>query len=75
METWGYKLVEKPNEDLYEVAHSLRRKFYDETPEVREEIEFLKIALERQRCYLDEIVYREICDMQEIIEEMKKLIG
>lgn len=74
METWGYKLVEKPNEDLYNVAHSLRRKFYDETPEVREEVELLKIALERQESYLDEIVYREICDMQEIIEEMKKII-
>jgi aminopeptidase YwaD len=72
--TWGFNLVEKPNEDLYEVAQSLKDKFYDENPDVSEEIKSLEIALKRQTRYLDEIITREIGDVREITAEMKHIL-
>lgn len=71
--TWGYNLVKKPNEDLYDVAHSLKSKFHEDFPDVSEEIKLLKKAFKRQRGYLDEIVSQEIYDIKEIIQEIKNI--
>lgn len=74
-DTWGYHLVEKPNEDLFGVAHSLRGKFYDNNPNVELEIDILNQALSRQKHYLKEIVLREVEDIKLIINKMKKIIS
>jgi len=72
--TWGFNLVEKPNEDLYEVAQSLKNKFDDKNPDLSQEISLLETALKRQTMYLDEIITREIGDVREITDEMKDVL-
>lgn len=72
-DTWGYNLVEKPNEDLYEVAQSLRNKFNEKNPDVDAEMMVLRKALKRQAMYLKEIVFKEKTDIEKIIVKMKKI--
>ena len=74
-DTWGYNLVEKPNEDLYEVAQSLRSKFNEKNPDVDVEIEALRKALRRQAMYLKGIFSREKSDIGKIIVKMKRIMS
>ncbi|OPJ59716.1 M28 family peptidase [Clostridium oryzae] len=73
-DTWGYRMISKPNEDLYEVAQSLKAKFNKQNPNVEQEIKVLQEALNRQSLYLKEAVNREIADIYKIIEKMKRII-
>lgn len=73
-DTFGYGLVEKENEDLYETAISLREKSNEKNPDLRKEISALQMALKRQTIYLHEIYNKELYSINELVEEMKRML-
>lgn len=73
-DTFGYGLVEKENEDLYETAISLREKSNEKNPDLRKEISALQMALKKQTIYLNEIYNKELCSINELVEDMKRIL-
>lgn len=74
-DTFGSAMIKKPNEDLYELAHSLKLKYDESNPNVTDEIRILENSLKKQRDYLKEISSKEIEDMKVIIKLMKNIIA
>lgn len=53
--TWGEGLIQRPNEDLYDVIHSLMAKMDTPDAEYAQEMEILTRALENQQQYREEL--------------------
>lgn len=73
-DSWGSNMIKKPNEDLYDLAHSLKSKYYESDPNVDDEIRILENSLKKQRDYLKEISGKEIEDMKVVIKLMNNII-
>ncbi|EHI96779.1 peptidase M28 [Clostridium sp. DL-VIII] len=73
--TFASNMIKKPNEDLYELAHSLRAKSKEPHPDLSAEINILKNSLKRQHKYLNEISAKEIEDIKIIVKLMNKIIN
>ncbi|MBL4932753.1 M28 family peptidase [Clostridium paridis] len=73
-DSFGSSMIKKPNEDLYDLAHSLKSKYDEPSPNVDDEIRILENSLKRQRDYLKEISSQEIEDMKVLIRLMNRII-
>lgn len=71
----GSNMIKNPNEDLYELAHSLKSKYDESNPNVADEISILENSLKKQRDYLKEISNKEIEDMKVIINLIDNIIA
>lgn len=71
--TFGEGLVEKPNEDLYDVIKSLNEKTAKGDTDFSAEITAMKKALENQKGYLMESYSKEEADIRLLTEKIIKI--
>lgn len=72
--SFGEKMYMNPNEDLYDVIHSLNCKYQDDCPDLTEEIALLEKAYNNQLSYLNKVLSNEYLAVSKIINYIKEII-
>ncbi len=72
--TFGQGLFPFPNLDLYSIAHRLKTKATEPSPDLTEEIELLKDAWQLQMYYFQGAAGREARDLKELVSQIVELL-
>ncbi|HAX72993.1 MAG TPA: hypothetical protein DCY20_05665 [Firmicutes bacterium] len=73
--TFGYRLIEHKNQDLYEVIRSLLQKVNDPQPDIESELDTLRSALNTQNRNFTEAINREQLGLVTVSNQIKGILS